>query len=54
MEERLAKMQQEVDELYAKYGPTDEVLEKQVEINTLRNEYDIPDTEEFVYENFVQ
>lgn len=54
MEERLAKMQQEVDELFAKDGLTDEVLEKQVEINTLRHEHDIPDTEELVYENFVQ
>ena len=54
MEEKLAKMQMEVDELYAKEGLSDEVLEKQVEINTLRNEHDIADKSEFVYENFVQ
>ena len=54
MEERLAKMQAEVDELYAKEGVSDKVLEKQVEINTLRNQYDITDTDELVYETFVQ
>lgn len=54
MEEKLAKMQQEVDELYVKEGLSDEVLEKQLEINALRNEHDIADKNELVYENFVQ
>ena len=54
MEEKLCKMQMELDELYQKEGLTDEVLEKQVEINTLRNEYDITDTSELVYKEFVQ
>ena len=54
MEERLAKMQQEVNELYEKEGLTEEVLNKQVTINTLRNEHDIADETELVYKEFVQ
>lgn len=54
MEERLAKMQMEVDKLYKKEGLTDEVLNKQVIINSFRNEHDIPDSREHVYEEFVQ
>ena len=54
MEEKLAEMQSEVDELYAKEGLSNKVLEKQVEINTLRNEHDITDKSELVYEEFVQ
>ena len=54
MEEKLAKLQLEVDELYEKEGLTDEVLEKQVEINKLRHEHDIPDSNELTYEDWVQ
>ena len=35
--ERLAKEQEEIDKLYEKEGLTDEVLEKQVKLNQLRN-----------------
>ena len=51
---QLKNKQRTVDKLYKKHGLTEEVLEKQVEINTLRSELDLPDASEFVYENFVQ
>lgn len=54
MKEHLAKKQKEVDELYEKEGLTDEVLDKQIELNKLRHEHDIVDESEVIYENFVQ
>lgn len=54
--EELAEMQKEVDKLYKEndYKLNDEILDKQVEINQLRNEENIPDESEFIYEDFVQ
>ena len=43
MEEHLAKKQKEIDELYEKEGLTDEVLDKQIYINKLRNAHNITD-----------
>ena len=54
MKETINLMQAEVDEIFEKEGFTDEVLEKQVTINTLRSEHNIPDESEFIYEEFVQ
>ena len=54
MDEKLSKLQREVDELYEKDGLTDEVLKKQVEINRLRHEYNIPEEECFIFEEYVQ
>lgn len=54
MKETINMMQAEVDELFKSEGLTDEVLEKQVTINTLRCENDIPDESEFIFEDFVQ
>lgn len=51
---QLKNRQRAVNKQYEKEGLTDDVLEKQVEINTLRNQLDIPDSDEFVYEDFVQ
>lgn len=55
-EEKLAEMQKEVDKLYEEndYKLNDEILDKQVEINQLRNEYNIPDESEFIFEDFAQ
>ena len=40
---------------YEQEGLTDEILNKQIELNTLRNEHDITDDlEEKLYEDFVQ
>ena len=54
MEKHLAEKQKEVDQLYAENGLTDEVLDKQIEINKLRHGHDIPDTGESVHEDYVQ
>lgn len=54
MKDKLKEMQKEVNALYEKEGLTDTVLEKQVEINTLRHEHDIPDTHELVFMEFSQ
>lgn len=54
MEEKLRKKQDEVDKLYEKDGLTDEVLDKQIEINKLRHKHDISDKESQVYKEYVQ
>lgn len=46
--------QEELNRKYAAEGLTDEILDEQVQLNQLRNEYDIVDESELVYENFVQ
>lgn len=50
MEEELKKKQEIVNELYAREGLTDEVLDLQVEINKLRHEHDIVDKSEIINE----
>ena len=52
--QELAERQKEIDALYEKEGLTDEVLKAQVKLNQLRNELDIEDERNRVYENFVQ
>lgn len=51
---QLKNKQIAIDKQYAKEGLSDEVLEAQVELNQLRNELDIPDESNFIFENFVQ
>ena len=51
---KLDKQQAEVDQLYAEQGLTDEVLEKQTEINRIRNKENITDKKQRIYKNFVQ
>ena len=51
---QLKNKQRAIDRQYEEFGLTDEVLEQQVELNALRHELDIPDSSNFVYENFVQ
>ena len=46
--------QEELNKKYAEEGLTDEILDEQVKLNQLRNEYDLVDESELVYENFVQ
>ena len=36
---------------YEEQGLTNEILDKQIEINKKRNELDLPDREEFIYED---
>lgn len=52
--QELAERQKEIDALYEKEGLTDEVLEAQVKLNQLRNELNIEDERNRIYENFVQ
>lgn len=51
---QLKNKQRVIDKQFEKEGLTDDVLAKQVEVNTMRNELDIPDKNEFIYEEFVQ
>ena len=46
--------QQKINKQYSKEGLTDDVLKKQVEVNTLRNKYNISDDSKKIYKNFVQ
>lgn len=50
----LKNQQRTLNERYAEEGLTDEILDKQIELNKVRNEFDIPDEFESVYEDFVQ
>lgn len=54
LEEELNKKQEEINKQYEKEGLTNEVLDKQVALNQLRNELNISDSTKRIYENFVQ
>ncbi len=51
---QLKNKQRVINKKYKEEGLSDKVLEMQVELNTLRHEMDIPDTENFVFEDYVQ
>ena len=51
---QLNNMQRAVNKEFEENGLTDEVLEKQLQINSLRNKYDFVDETEKVYEEFTQ
>ena len=50
----LEKRQREIDEEYCKHGLTDEVIDKQIELNKLRNEHDVNIDSELNEEGYVQ
>lgn len=50
----LDKKQEELNKQYNKEGLTDEILEKQIEINTIRSQENIPDPKETIHKNYVQ
>lgn len=54
MENQLNEKQKIINKKYAEEGLTDEVLELQLEVNQLRNKYNITDPEQRVYGRFVQ
>ena len=54
MKNYLNRLQKVADKLYEEKGPVKSVIDLQVAINQLRNEEDIADTKERLYENFVQ
>ncbi len=54
MQLKFNNLQQECNELYEEYGLIEEVMDLQLVINSLRNKFDLVDSQEIVYENFVQ
>lgn len=54
LKETLDNLQQESNKLYEEYGLIEEVMDLQLVINSLRNKFDLVDSQEIVYENFVQ
>ena len=50
----LKNKQRVVDKQFENEGLTDDVLAKQVEINSMRHELDIHDSNNVVYEDYVQ
>ena len=51
---QIKNLQRYVSEQYKKEGLTDEVLQKQLEANRLRNKHDISDKSNRLHENYVQ
>ena len=43
VKKRLKKLQEDINKEYEKFGLTDEVLENQVKMNEIRNEWDLTD-----------
>lgn len=54
LKETLDNLQQECNKLDEEYGLIEEVMDLQLVINSLRNKFDLVDSQEIVYENFVQ
>lgn len=56
LKKTLNDLQNNCNALYEKYGATENVIQLQVAINSLRNEFDIPDETEMTDSNegFVQ
>lgn len=51
---QLKNKQKQINKIYHEEGLTSEVLEKQVQINKERNEFNITDEDEKIYMDFVQ
>ena len=51
---QLKNKQRAVTKEYERDGLTENVLEQQVQINTERHELDLPDSDNFVFDGFVQ
>lgn len=52
--QELNKVQDEINKEYEKNGLTDDVLDKQVAMNTIRNLLNLPDDKEKIYKEFTQ
>lgn len=46
--------QRSINKRYEKEGFSNALLEEQIEVNKIRNEFNIPDESKFIYEEFVQ
>ena len=51
LKQLLTNLQNEATKLYNEYGATDNIIQLQVAINSLRNEYDIPDETQLTKSN---
>lgn len=51
---QIRNRQRIVDRRFAEEGLTDEILDLQIEINKLRHEFDISDSSNSVFDDFVQ
>ena len=51
---QIKNRQRVVNKEYEKHGLTDEILNKQLEINKLRHQHNISDTNNKTHENYVQ
>lgn len=51
---QLKNKQRAVNREYKRDGLTENVVDQQVKINTERHELDLPDSNNFLFENFVQ
>ena len=51
---QLKNKQRAINKQYERDGLTDSVLMEQIKLNKLRHKLDISDSENIVYENFVQ
>ena len=54
LEPILNNLQTECNKLYNEYGSTDNIIQLQVAINSLRHEHDLCDKTECTYEEYVQ
>ena len=54
LELHIKNQQRDINKRYVEEGLTDEILDQQIKLNKLRNEHDIVDESEIVYEDFVQ
>lgn len=54
LKETLDNLQQECNKLYEEYGLIEEVMDLQLVINSLRNKFDLVDSQEIVCGKFVQ
>ena len=54
MKVKIETLQEICNELYAKQGLTDGVLDLQIAINKIRHKYNISDESNRVFENYVQ
>lgn len=51
---QLKNEQRVIKKQFEEEGLSDELLKQQVKLNRKRNELDIPDESEFIFENYVQ
>lgn len=54
LEVQLRNQQRVLNRRFAEEGLTDDILDKQIELNELRHKHDIADESKKVYEDFVQ